>query len=177
MMDITIAINSMRQLSTTLRDARRGSGLTQAELAGMIGVSRPWINQLEQGRIANPGMQRILAICDALHVRITMTYEVRTQDTGMPSAETLTASAFLDSTPFVPVGMAPPPSEGREAATPERQDRLELLATANIPGLDDIKRMAETVTTRAAALNAQPAGIDIGEDDGASDTGKATTGN
>lgn len=177
MTDITIAINSIRQLSTTLRDARRSSGLTQAELAGMIGVSRPWINQLEQGRIANPGMQRILAICDALHVRITMTYEVRTQDTDMPSAETLTASAFLDSTPFVPVSMAQPPAANRGTAASERQDRLESLNTANIPGLDDIKRMAEAVTMRAAALNAQSTGAGVGEDGAVSGTDKATTNN
>lgn len=70
----TIQVRSIRQLAVSLRDARRAAGVTQTELAERTGLSRPWISQLEQGRITNPGIQRIFAICDALGVNISLAY-------------------------------------------------------------------------------------------------------
>ncbi|WP_025222236.1 helix-turn-helix transcriptional regulator [Bifidobacterium breve] len=78
MNQLTVAVHSIRQLSTALRDARRNAGITQTELAETTGISRPWINQLEQGRIDNPGLERVFIICDALNVRLTISYDVQT---------------------------------------------------------------------------------------------------
>ncbi|PLS28686.1 helix-turn-helix domain-containing protein [Bifidobacterium parmae] len=69
-----VQVRSIRQLAVSLRDARRAAGVTQTELAERTGLSRPWISQLEQGRITNPGIQRIFAICDALGVNISLAY-------------------------------------------------------------------------------------------------------
>ncbi|MEO2385312.1 helix-turn-helix transcriptional regulator, partial [Bifidobacterium longum] len=41
-------------------------GLTQADLSERTGLSRPWINQFEQGKIENASIGRILTLCNAL---------------------------------------------------------------------------------------------------------------
>lgn len=158
MTDITIPINSMKQLSTTLRDARHNAGLTQAELADMTNVSRPWINQLEQGRIANPSMQRILAICDALHMRITMTYTAQSHSVDDPSTQSPRPVTIHDPEPKpIPVDMTytlPKVSIIPTTITPELKKQIASLAIpTNIPGLDEIKRMAANITSQASAIN------------------------
>ena len=69
-------IRSPRQLAISLRDARIAKGLTQTALAQQTGLGRPWINQLEQGKIENASLSRILALCNALEVTFTVSYEV-----------------------------------------------------------------------------------------------------
>lgn len=49
----------------SLRDAR---GITQAELAEMIGVNQAYVSKIEAG-IANPSLDKILAIAKALHAQ------------------------------------------------------------------------------------------------------------
>lgn len=83
-------LTSVRQMAITLRDARIAKGLTQAQLADRIGVSRPWISQFEQGKVLNPSFQRVMAMINALHVAVTMAYEVPNQiepDADMQPAE------------------------------------------------------------------------------------------
>ena len=87
-------IRSTRQLAISLRDARIAKGLTQTALAQQTGLGRPWINQLEQGKIENASLSRILALCNALEVTFTVSYEVpSTQDIApYPSAHASLAS-------------------------------------------------------------------------------------
>ncbi|AYY14956.1 transcriptional regulator [Actinobacteria bacterium YIM 96077] len=40
---------TMRDLGAVVREARRQKGLTQAELAAAVGVSREWVVRLEKG--------------------------------------------------------------------------------------------------------------------------------
>ena len=49
-------------------------GLTQADLSERTGLSRPWINQFEQGKIENASIGRILTLCNALGITLTVSY-------------------------------------------------------------------------------------------------------
>lgn len=73
---------SVGQVVASLRDARRAQHITQAELAEATGLTRPWISQFEQGKIPNAGLSRILAICHALNVNLTLSYDAEADDSG-----------------------------------------------------------------------------------------------
>lgn len=73
-------IRSLRQLTVAIRDARIIKNLTQAELAEQTGLTRPWINQFEQGKIANASITKVLALCNALDVTITISYAATNND-------------------------------------------------------------------------------------------------
>lgn len=45
-----VQLRTPSDLGALIRDRRRVLGLDQAELAGRIGVSRLWINQIEKGK-------------------------------------------------------------------------------------------------------------------------------
>ncbi|MGE8606710.1 helix-turn-helix transcriptional regulator [Bifidobacterium breve] len=123
MNQLTVAVHSIRQLSTALRDARRNAGITQTELAETTGISRPWINQLEQGRIDNPGLERVFIICDALNVRLTISYDIQTtqashNDAADPTVITGTIDNSQDSErPIVPPSPYRNPSGNISAIT------------------------------------------------------------
>lgn len=57
-------IGSVRDLGLVVRDARRQRGLSQHELADLVGVSRQWVALVESGR-GNPGLTPVLEV---LHV-------------------------------------------------------------------------------------------------------------
>ena len=89
-MKITSDIRSVRQLSVSLRDARTARGITQAELAEKAGVSRPWINQFEQGKLRNASINRIFTLCRILGVTPSVSYDVPDEmitDTYDPSSQ------------------------------------------------------------------------------------------
>ena len=58
---------------------RAGTGLTQAALASLVGVSRQTIHFIEKGRHV-PGLVLAFAIADALHADVEAVFDVR--DTG-----------------------------------------------------------------------------------------------
>lgn len=78
-------IQSIRQLTVALRDARVMQKLTQEELAQRTGLTRPWINQFEQGKIANASISRILLLCRELGVTFTVSYNVPEQSPATPN--------------------------------------------------------------------------------------------
>lgn len=114
----TIQVRSIRQLAVSLRDARRMSGITQTELAERTGLSRPWISQLEQGRITNPGIQRIFAICDALGVNINLTYTTRPteQSAGDRDADKTAPAVTAMPQKHVTTEQAPPHTSSTSTA-------------------------------------------------------------
>lgn len=69
-------LQSLPQLATTVRDARTTARLSQTELARQTGIPRPWINQLETGKLSEPGFVRVLKVCDALSITLTAAYAV-----------------------------------------------------------------------------------------------------
>ncbi len=59
----------MPELGTRLREARTGAGLTQAQLADMIGVSRKTINTVENG-VFTPSTTLALKLARALKTSV-----------------------------------------------------------------------------------------------------------
>jgi repressor LexA len=52
--DPRFGISTMEPLGTRIRQQRRRLGLTQDELAGRAGISKPYLSLIETGRITNP---------------------------------------------------------------------------------------------------------------------------
>ena len=60
----------MEPIGSRIRDARQRYGMSQAELARRIDISKTAMNDLEQGRTANPGVLYVLAIAETLHLSV-----------------------------------------------------------------------------------------------------------
>ena len=82
-MAYTSTIWSKSQLAVAVRDARIARGLTQAELAQRVGVSRPWISRFESGHVENAGFERIMKLFEVLDMRMEVSYE--TNKSATPS--------------------------------------------------------------------------------------------
>ncbi|KFF31784.1 helix-turn-helix domain-containing protein [Bifidobacterium bombi] len=93
---------SVGQVVASLRDARKAQHITQAELAEATGLTRPWISQFEQGKIPNAGLSRILAICHALNVNLTISYDVDADDSD-ESAKDGQANRSMIANPRTPL--------------------------------------------------------------------------
>ena len=57
-------------LGERIRQERTQRGMTQAELARRIGVSKNTINMIEESKIANPRFSRVLAIARQLGISL-----------------------------------------------------------------------------------------------------------
>lgn len=62
-------LSSTAALSVAIRDARKASRLTQAELASRAGVTQATVSNLERG-IAAPGLDTILRVLGALGLEL-----------------------------------------------------------------------------------------------------------
>lgn len=51
---------------TLIRGARKKSGLSQAELSRMLGMSRATVSAIENGTIAEIGVKKLDALCRAV---------------------------------------------------------------------------------------------------------------
>lgn len=60
------------QTGLVIRDARKQAGLTQAELARRLGMSRATVSQLENGVIADLGIRKLAKIGDRLGLEIVV---------------------------------------------------------------------------------------------------------
>ena len=72
-------IFSVHQMASVIRDARIARGWTQEDMAQKTGLSRVWINRFEQCAITDPGMMRILTMCDVLGIDISASYDPERQ--------------------------------------------------------------------------------------------------
>lgn len=68
----TIHVTRPDDLGVALRQARRAEHITQAELAQMVGVSRPWLSDFETGRIGSARLDAVMRIIAALDVSVTL---------------------------------------------------------------------------------------------------------
>lgn len=59
-------ILNLFELGAAVRSARIRKGLSQSELAEVIGATQEWISRLENGRLPNPGMANVLMACNAI---------------------------------------------------------------------------------------------------------------
>ena len=76
-------ITAVKDFSVAVKDARLSRKLSQQELSEQTRIPRPWISQLEQGRIRNPGLDRFLALWKALGISMVADYSA---PIDMPSA-------------------------------------------------------------------------------------------
>ena len=60
------------QTGLVIQAARKHAGLTQADLAGRLGMSRATLSQLENGVIGDLGIRKVAQIADRLGLEITI---------------------------------------------------------------------------------------------------------
>ena len=61
---------NLTETGEIFRSARRTAGLTQAELARRLAMSRATLSQLENGVIGDLGIRKVALICDRLGLEI-----------------------------------------------------------------------------------------------------------
>lgn len=61
-------MNELKTPGRNLKRLRLSSGLTQADLATKVGLSKDTISKLELGKQENPGMKHLVLICRVLKV-------------------------------------------------------------------------------------------------------------
>ena len=59
-----------KTVGTTIREARRTAGRTQADLAASLGMSRATISAIENGTIQEIGVRKLAALCTAIGLDI-----------------------------------------------------------------------------------------------------------
>jgi transcriptional regulator with XRE-family HTH domain len=65
-------VYSLAQLGAAIRTERQHASRTQLAIADAAGVQRQWLVQLENGRLPNPSVQKILAVVDVLGLRLAI---------------------------------------------------------------------------------------------------------
>lgn len=136
-MAYTSTIWSKSQLAVAVRDARIARGLTQAELAQRVGVSRPWISRFESGHVENAGFERIMKLFEVLDMRMAVSYETNksaTPSQGDDSASVDNAGSAMamrrvdraETSRFAVSGGLPLPSAGVESLM-------------KVPGIDNVQ--------------------------------------
>lgn len=136
-MAYTSTIWSKSQLAVAVRDARIARGLTQAELAQRVGVSRPWISRFESGHVENAGFERIMKLFEVLDMRMEVSYETNksatpSQGDGSSSVDNAGSAVAMrrvdraETSRFAVSGGLPLPSAGVESLM-------------KVPGIDNVQ--------------------------------------
>lgn len=117
-------VQTVRDLGAAVRTARRARGLTQADLANRLRVSRDWVVRLEQG---SPRLEA-QKVLDALGV-LELALDVVAAPSTRPTATTKTRARSAVSGRFVTKGTAKkaPAETGRQAAGAESADPFDFL--------------------------------------------------
>lgn len=68
---------SLPRLGTAVAGMRKSRGMTQAELARAAGVSRQWLNGLENGRVPGLEVGRLMRLLDTLDASLMIRDEGR----------------------------------------------------------------------------------------------------
>jgi len=64
---------NMQQIGAALRAARKASRQSQQELAQPLGMSRATISAIENGTVSEIGVRKLMALCAALGLSLTVT--------------------------------------------------------------------------------------------------------
>ncbi|CAI06945.1 transcriptional regulator, y4mF family [Thauera chlorobenzoica] len=65
------------KIGSTVREMRQARGLTQQEVARLAGVGRTSLSQLENGRIGDIGIRKLLRVCAVLGLELQAVPESR----------------------------------------------------------------------------------------------------
>lgn len=71
----TSKLYSGEQIGAIIRERRRTLGLTQQNLAEMLGCSQRWVWELEQGK-ENIYLKRLLRLCRELGIKLTAEVDI-----------------------------------------------------------------------------------------------------
>ena len=63
---------NMLEIGEAIRQARREQQLSQAELGERLGMSRATISGIETGKIAEVGVRKLMALCAALGLELSV---------------------------------------------------------------------------------------------------------
>lgn len=114
-------LSSTKDFAVTVKDARLSLRISQQELSARTGIPRPWISQLEQGRIENPGLAKCLTICSALGISLHAEYSAATSD----NASLQQYMALLRQLGYVVQTDAVPTDTGNHTSTPQSNSPFE----------------------------------------------------
>jgi transcriptional regulator with XRE-family HTH domain len=64
-------MDDLKRIGSQVREARKGLGLTQADLASELGISRTTLSLLENGMIQELGIRKVIRILDRLGLELT----------------------------------------------------------------------------------------------------------
>lgn len=64
-------VKTVKDLGNLVHDRRKALGLTQAELAARVGVSRLWVNQVESGH-GGAAVAKVLQLLSALDMTVNL---------------------------------------------------------------------------------------------------------
>jgi len=130
---------NVASVGAIVRSYRKASGISQKELAQMVGISRATLNYLESGRDLEIGAGKVLALLDVLAVPFTVPRDVdQTQDEATvdravravgSKGKKLTRKVMVEAlaTGRVPIGYERP-----VAAFVEDADDADLLALVRV---------------------------------------------
>lgn len=130
------------EIGGIVRSYRRASGISQKDLAHMVGISRATLNYLESGRDIEIGAGKLLAIVTVLGVPFSVPEEV-----SPDVDESVLAAALAD--------MAIGPDGGADKAGPLTVSQVvQGLATGRPPGgqAEAVHHFLETVTEPIAVV-------------------------
>lgn len=63
---------TLQDIGTAIRTARKSQKRSQGELASALGMSRATISAIENGTVGEIGIRKIMALCDALGLTLTI---------------------------------------------------------------------------------------------------------
>jgi transcriptional regulator with XRE-family HTH domain len=94
------ADSATREFSRRLRSARAARGLTLRDVATEAGVSIAYLSDLERGVLANPTLDKLRAIADALRVSIDELLGNHAAQTETEPATTASLREFAETDAF-----------------------------------------------------------------------------
>lgn len=72
---------NMNEIGAIIKDSRKEQQLTQAELSGLLGMSRATLSALENGTVNELGIRKVMAICAVLGLELVAQPQVRKRPT------------------------------------------------------------------------------------------------
>lgn len=75
-------VKTVKDLGNLVHDRRKALGLTQAELAARVGVSRLWVNQVESGH-GGAAVAKVLQLLSALDMTVNLELAPRDDTAGV----------------------------------------------------------------------------------------------
>lgn len=87
----------IQELGNEIRKARLAQGLTQAQLAAGVGVSRETLNLLENGLVRDLGVRKVLNVLNKLGLELAIQHQVRPRRPDFVRMACTTANVSLRS--------------------------------------------------------------------------------